>query len=137
MITLQDYWKGRDKEYLEDFTIEIVISSNTLLERVNLLLTYIKKDGIVLKTKNNSIVSSGWRPKSYNNTIKNSSKTSKHITGNAVDIYDPDQQIDTWCLNNLQRLEECMLWLEDPSNTPNWCHLQSLPPNSGKRVFKP
>jgi hypothetical protein len=38
---------------------------------------------------------------------------------------------------NLAVLEELQLWLEHPDATPGWCHLQILPPRSGRRVFYP
>lgn len=62
---------------------------------------------------------------------------SKHLYGKAVDISDPNQDLQKWCLTNIKMLEDVGLWLEDFSATPNWVHFQIEPPKSGKRMFKP
>jgi len=40
-------------------------------------------------------------------------------------------------LANTDKLEAIGLWLEHPESTPRWCHVQIVPPASGKRVFRP
>jgi hypothetical protein len=40
-------------------------------------------------------------------------------------------------MENLDVLAEIGLWLEHPISTPRWCHVQTVPPKSGKRVFTP
>lgn len=62
---------------------------------------------------------------------------SKHLSGAAVDISDPDKKLQQWCKDNEDKLEEIGLWMEDFSATPNWCHFQIVPPASGKRWFIP
>ena len=62
---------------------------------------------------------------------------SKHLFGQAVDIYDPNKQLQKWVLANIPLLEKAGLWCEDFSATPNWVHFQIVPPFSGKRFFKP
>lgn len=62
---------------------------------------------------------------------------SSHLYGCAVDIADPDGKLAKWLLNNKHKLIECGLWLEDPKYTSSWCHLSSMMPKSGKRVFIP
>lgn len=62
---------------------------------------------------------------------------SKHLYGQAVDIYDPNKALQAWCKANVKVLEEVGLWMEDFSATPNWCHFQIVPPASGKRFFLP
>jgi uncharacterized protein YcbK (DUF882 family) len=62
---------------------------------------------------------------------------SQHLKGNAVDIYDPKQELQKWCITNEKELATVGLWVEDFSSTPNWCHFQLVPPKSGKRFFKP
>jgi len=62
---------------------------------------------------------------------------SKHLYGQAVDISDPNQELQAWCKDNEALLEEVGLWMEDFSATPNWCHFQTKPPASGNRWFMP
>lgn len=62
---------------------------------------------------------------------------SSHLYGCAVDIADPDGKLKNWCMNHKERLVECGLWMENPYDTPTWCHLQTYAPKSMNRVFKP
>lgn len=74
---------------------------------------------------------------------KTGTDTSKHRLAQAVDIFDPGDRLDNWITlferpdggNTL--LERYKLYREHPSYTAGWCHLQSVPPGSGKRTFKP
>jgi hypothetical protein len=75
----------------------------------------------------------GFRPQS----CPIGSPKSSHKEGMAVDIYDPKGEIDNWCMENLNRLEECGLYLEHPSKTVHWCHVSTRAPGSGRRVFMP
>lgn len=59
------------------------------------------------------------------------------MTGQAVDLYDPDGALDDWCLAHPERLAEAGLWQEHPAATKGWLHLQSIPPRSRNRVFYP
>ncbi len=127
MITIEQYWMGRDKRYQQDMSQEIRDNAILLVSRVNKLLEIMGKE---------TNVNSGWRPATVNKQVGGSLK-SNHITGKAIDLNDDDGSIDEWCMNNLKELEKVGLWLEHPSKTPRWCHLQSVPPASGKRVFLP
>jgi LAS superfamily LD-carboxypeptidase LdcB len=62
---------------------------------------------------------------------------SKHLSGQAVDIYDPAKDLQKWCKENESFLESVGIWMEDFSATPNWVHFQTVPPKSGKRWFLP
>jgi hypothetical protein len=62
---------------------------------------------------------------------------SKHKTGQAVDIYDPKDDIDTYLSQHPELLEELGLWAEHPSKTHTWSHLQNVAPKSGNRFFYP
>lgn len=62
---------------------------------------------------------------------------SNHKQGLAVDIYDPHNELDKWCMANRSVLVEYGIWLEHPDATPGWCHMQVVPPRSGNRVFRP
>lgn len=61
---------------------------------------------------------------------------SKHLSGQAVDIADPDGSLMKWCKVNLPLLELAQLWCEEPDDQKR-VHFQTIPPGSGKRFFKP
>lgn len=62
---------------------------------------------------------------------------SNHLKCAAVDISDPNKELQKWCVNNESKLEEIGLWMEAFEATPNWVHFQIYPPKSGNRFFKP
>lgn len=76
---------------------------------------------------------SGYRPPYFNATVPNAAPNSKHMTGDAIDIADNDGLFDDWLTDEI--LEKYNLWREHPSQTKSWCHLQRVPPRSGKRTF--
>jgi hypothetical protein len=126
------YWMDRDSRYRLEWTESIQANGKATVTAVNKLLALAEADGIVRDT-----VSSGWRPQSVNDATKNAGKTSKHITAQACDIFDPDRALAQWCVNHPDRLAECGLWCEDFRWTPTWVHFQRVPPKSGKRIFIP
>ncbi len=128
MITISNYYKGRDKQYPYDLSDNVRVNAEKLLIKVNELLTRFGQD---------RAVTSGWRPYSLQMEINPRAPNSKHITGDAIDLEDKDGKLKEWCVFNLHHLEELGLWLEHPSATPTWVHLQQKPPNSGKRIFQP
>ena len=83
------------------------------------------------------VINSGLRSAEQNGSIPGAAKKSNHLLGLAADIRDRDRSLAKYCLENLNILQECGLWMEDPQATPTWCHLQCVPPRSGSRVFKP
>lgn len=134
MITLADYWQGRDKQYESELTDQIIANAMRTIERANLLLTRYKA---VTNDTEIRKVNSGWRPAAVNLSIANAAPRSKHMTGEAVDISDPEGDLDEWCLANLEVLADLELWQEHPAATKGWCHVQTVPPKSGRRVFYP
>ncbi len=82
-------------------------------------------------------INSGWRPADYNSTVPNAAVNSKHITGQAVDIADPDGVIDSYIHGHFDLLIKHRLWMENPAATKGWCHLQCVAPRSGNLVFWP
>lgn len=64
-------------------------------------------------------------------------KKSSHLTGCACDIADADCKLKDYLRANPELLEECDLYAEDFDSTSTWVHLQSVPPKSGRRIFKP
>lgn len=89
------------------------------------------------------IVTSGLRSAEAQEALIREGKTnatqSKHLSGEAADIYDPEWDLKNWLLteDGNQVLIDAGLWCEAPSATPNWCHFQSVPPASGHRWFLP
>lgn len=132
MITLDDYFMGRDKQY--PVTDQLRQNAQILLERVNCLVSMYYAE---LPSVPRLMVSSGYRPAQINSKVPGAATRSNHIVCQAVDLHDPGDLFDDWCLATLHLLEEYDLWLEHPDSTPMWCHLQSVPPKSGRRVFKP
>jgi hypothetical protein len=133
MITLKDYWRGRDVKYPRDLTPDIRSNATTTVEKVNQLLALAEEEGIVCE-----VCTSGWRPIAVNDSTSNSVKASKHIKALACDILDTENRdLARWCLRNLNQLEHIGLWMEDPQWTPTWVHLQIVPPGSGRRVYIP
>jgi hypothetical protein len=57
---------------------------------------------------------------------------SKHLYGQAVDISDPNRQLQQWCKQNEPLLKAIGLWMESFDATPNWCHFQIVPYGSYK-----
>lgn len=127
-LKLADYYMGRDRQYRGELTRELRANARETVKRVNRLL---RRAGFVRK------VSSGWRPAAVNAAVPGAAKGSKHLSCLAIDLEDRDGRLDAWCLAHLEVLEELQLWLEHPDATPGWCHLQTLPPRSGNRVFYP
>ena len=128
MITLRDYWMGRDVKYGGELTDEKRMNAAETISKANALLERFGEDRRVV---------SGWRPASVNATTPGAALKSKHMTCEAVDLSDPDGDLDEWCLAHPEVLQDIGLWQEHPSATKNWCHVQIVPPKSGNRCFYP
>jgi len=138
MITLSDYWMGRDELYPLAMTPQIEHNALIMIDLANRLLTLAKGAGVqVREMPNGGVVTSGWRPPAINAATHGASPASKHMTAQAIDLYDPSGRLDMWMSANQQVLKDLGLWQEHPSATPNWAHVQSVPPASGNRVFYP
>ena len=128
MLTLTDYWMGRDVTHPQDLTGEIEANAADTVDKANrLLAAFGEQRGIT----------SGWRPPSINAGTPNAAPRSKHMLGLAIDLADPEGDLDDWCMEHLEVLAGLGLSLEHPSATKGWCHVQTVPPKSGKRVFYP
>ena len=140
MITLEDYLMGRPALYPEAYTEEVQLNAQQLVDRVNALLVEMARAGVQPEVSPHSgtWIASGWRPPELNAHTPGAASRSKHMTGEAVDLYDPEGVVDEWCLQHLPAIShEIGLWMEHPSATKGWCHLQSVPPRSGNPVFYP
>ena len=140
MITLPDYWMGRDAKNPGQLTEKIIDNATLLLGRVNLLLSWAYAEHVTpaLDARTGNHIASGWRPPEINEATSNAAAKSKHLTGEAIDLRDSGtRDLARWCLRNLDALEEIGLWMEDPQWTPSWVHLQIVPPGSRRRVYCP
>lgn len=139
MITLSDYWMGRDKTYPLAMSPQLERNALTTIELANKLITLANGAGkkVCESPNTGSIVSSGWRPPAVNAATKGAAPGSRHITGQAVDLYDPTGALAAWAISNQGVLKDLGLWMEHPSHTPTWLHVQTVPPQSGNRVFFP
>lgn len=79
-------------------------------------------------------VSSGYRPGVFN-LKAGGAKKSAHLTCEACDFADEDGELAAWCLKNVPLLEKAGLYLENPSFTKGWVHLQTRPTKN--RIFVP
>jgi hypothetical protein len=133
MITLEQYF-GR-MSHIEEPTDAVVAAATDLLFKVNALLVRCAALGIVMADP--TPIHSGWRPACYNAGVPGAAVKSKHITGQAVDISDDEGALHEFLFAQQAILEQEELWMEHPAATKGWCHLQSIPPRSGNRVFFP
>lgn len=134
MITMEEILK---KTKFEDQSPEVQANLKDLLEKINKVRSAYGKP---------MTVTSGFRSMDDHlriykeKSITDQSKIpmkSKHLYGQAVDISDPKQELQSWCLANEAKLAEIGLWMEDFTATKNWCHFQTVAPKSGKRWFLP
>lgn len=137
LLTMDAYWMGRDTSHAADLTPEIVRNAAHLLRRVNTLIALMHDVELSPHPVTGTPISSGWRPPAVNASMRNAAPRSRHMSGQAVDMWDPEGEIDAWCFEHQDLLAEVGLWLEHPSATKSWAHLQSTPPRSGRRIFYP
>ena len=129
MLTLADYFMGRELLHCEELTPQLRLNAACTVARANRLLS--------MASATTWVINSGWRPRAINACIPNASPRSRHITCEAIDLGDDDGALDAWCMSHLHALAALGLWLEHPRATPGWCHVQTVPPRSGRRVFDP
>ena len=125
MISRDEFLMGRDSAF--PLSAELEVNASDYLDKINKFRAIYGKP---------MIVSSGYRPGHYNKDA-GGAKGSAHAVCLACDFVDHDGSLDQYCLDNLDVLEQCGLYLEDPKSTPNWSHITSRAPNSGHRVFIP
>lgn len=102
MLNLRDYWMGRDVTHAREMTPELYTNAAYLLSVVNKLLALAVVDGVQLDAHphTGTPVSSGWRPAEINAATPGASRGSPHITGEGIDIFDPEGDLDEWCWAN-------------------------------------
>lgn len=128
MISLADYFMGRDEKYASELDETKRANAASVVVRVNLLLAAFGED---------RTVNSGFRPAEVNAATPGSAKLSKHMTCQACDLEDHEGDLDEWAIEHPEVLEKIGLWQEHPASTKGWAHFQIVPPKSGNRVFYP
>lgn len=83
------------------------------------------------------IITSGLRSLEDQKRINPKALKSRHISGQAADIADPTGEVWTFLMQHMELLEANDLYLEDKNSTPTWVHIQTVPPASKRRIFKP
>jgi hypothetical protein len=140
-ITVNQYFSKYKDQFENEIRPPIVENATVLIGKVNILLKHLQSEGIgldLVPVKNLLVCfTSGWRPRAVNAVIPGAAKFSLHMSGEAIDLSDPDGMIDEWCMSNTRVLRELGLYMEHPSATKGWCHLQSRPPKSGRLIFYP
>lgn len=141
MIELADYFMGRDHEFAHLLGADLRKNAGLVVEVANKLLVLAKASGVPLEANpsTKTVVNSGWRPPAVNAAIPNAAPRSRHLTCQAIDLYDPEGALDEWLMGftGQKVLADLGLWMEHPSATKGWSHVQTVPPRSGNRVFYP
>lgn len=140
MIEIGHYLMGRDLQYGHLLGPDLRAQARRTVELANALLVLAKGAGVTLEhsPRTGTIVTSGWRPADVNERTPGAAPKSRHITCQAIDLYDPDGDLDDWLLASADTvLRDLGLWLEHPAATKGWAHVQTVPPRSGRRVFYP
>lgn len=130
------------KNRLEDQSQEIQDNLKVLHYRINIVRKIWRKPMIVtsaLRTMDDHI-------RIYKNIAKRKGVEfdidkvpmgSNHLKGRAIDIYDPNRELQNWIKENMDVMEAIGFWFESFDHTPNWTHWQIVPPRSGRRFFVP
>lgn len=130
-VTLMDILtssgKYPEREQSPECTGFVLVAAHTLSERVSALLWDL---GMGAK------VSSGFRT-SATNGAAGGAKKSAHMSGEAVDLEDPQGTIANAIMAAPTLLEKHGLYMESPQHTKGWIHLTTRAPKSGNRIFIP
>lgn len=136
MISLADYF-GPYWDH-PDSTLERREAADDLLSKVNALLLEAEAQGgyewlINPKTGTNvsGVHNGGFRP----HDCPEGSKFSSHKQGRGIDVYDPQNQLDSFLTDEF--LAAYGLYREAPDATIHWAHLTDRAPGSGLRTFNP
>lgn len=120
----------------KDATAEVIGNAERLIEAVNKLASMSSATFLInpnTKTRVSGLDYGGFRPQS----CEQGAPKSKHKQGLAVDLYDPTESIDDWCVLHLDLLKQCGIYIEHPSATRGWSHWSIIKPPSGRIVFYP
>lgn len=119
--------KYDEREKDPECTSAVRASAADLAERVSKLL-----DALGVKPS----ISSGFRTAEANRKAGGSAN-SAHLTGQAVDLYDPKGTLAAAINRDVSILATYDLYCENTNFTFGWVHLSTRGPPSGRRVFVP
>lgn len=135
-FTMEDFLNaGREKHTKESISPEHYKNAENLINKINQI-------GQLLDVS--STLSSGYRTPERQKQIyaekgKNPIMNSLHLTGHALDINDPTGRIKRQIQSNKQLLnkaKELGLYFENFNATPNWVHIQDMPPKvTGRQIW--
>jgi hypothetical protein len=137
LITVQQYlgpWDGS-----KEVTEEIETNAYTLLMVTAKLMEVMEKEGVsfpinpATKSQISGSKYGGFRPQG----CTQGAPLSKHKTGEAVDIWDPLDEIDDWLMEHQPLLTAMGIYIEHPDYTKGWSHWSIKAPKSGHHVFIP
>ncbi len=123
-VSMLDYLMGRAK--LLDLPDELAKNAAITVTRTNTLLEAFGQ----YRT-----VTSGYRRPEDNAKVPNPKPKSKHLTCEAIDLFDKDGKLYDFCISHPEVLERIGLWAETRQGP--WLHCQIRAPKSGKRFFLP
>lgn len=127
MDILNSGGKYPEREQSDECTSAVRIAAADLAERVSRLLDHL---GVAPS------ISSGFRTSKANSKAGGSAH-SAHLTGQAVDLADQRGSLCHALTSDPNLLVQFDLYMENPFYTKTWCHLQSRPIASGRRIFTP
>lgn len=116
-----------EREQSDECSSAVRANAADLAERVSRLLDFL---GV------KAAISSGFRTREAN-AKAGGSKNSAHLTGQAVDLYDPKGTLTAAITRDPGLLDTFDLYVENPYYTKGWLHVQSRPTASGRRIFTP
>lgn len=126
MIQLSEYFHDSVVNFGYIPTDEDNARASDLLTKVNALFPDCTlRSGHRTREKTLALIAAGYR----------ASLGGKHEQCYAVDIADPDDQLDANLDDTI--LADAGLYREAPHATVSWCHLQTVAPKSGHRTFEP
>lgn len=131
LLTMDDYFldptTGRDRRkiYPHELSAAICANAGKVVQKANDVLAAFGEY---------RRCNSGWRPSQVNAATPGAAPKSNHILGLAIDLEDRNRRLTAFCVDHAEELD---FWMETPNATPSWCHIQIIPPKSGKRVYLP
>jgi hypothetical protein len=133
MITASRYFERHADS--PEITDQVRKNADKLIGLVSTLLSLIPFE--------NPVITSGFRTKKQNEKVKGA-VNSAHMTGEAIDLYDPDKVIGLWCQTNVGYLRANGLHMESLATThkshipeQRWVHLTTRAPRSGNTIYFP
>lgn len=136
MITRDQYFifKGVEKDHSpeqEANAVELLLRVNELLTALNWAYPIDADTGTSISGSKGGSGDGGFRDV----FSKTGAPHSSHREGKAVDVFDPNNELDALLTDEL--LEAYGLYREHPDDTEGWCHLTTRAPHSGHRTFHP